>query len=48
MKKCQPAGPTGFVSEMLKAANESSRMLMTDVFNTVVTDGKIPQDPSRS
>ena len=42
------AGPTGVVSEMLKAAGETGTMWMTDMCNAVVRDGKIPKDWSRS
>ena len=33
---------------MLKAAGETGTMWMTDVFNAVVMDGKIPEDWSWS
>ena len=45
MRTC---GPTGVVSEMLKAAGETGTMWMTDVCNAVVRDGKIPEDWSMS
>ena len=48
MKQDMSAGPTGVVSEMLKAAGETGTMWMTDVCNAVVRDGKIPEDWSRS
>ena len=48
MKQGKSGGPTGLVSEMLKAAGETGTLWMTDVCNTVVRDGKIPEDWSRS
>ena len=48
MKQGKSGGPTGVVSEMLKAAGETGTMWMTDVCNAVVRDGKIPEDWSRS
>ena len=48
MKQRKSGGPTGVVSEMLKAAGETGTMWMTDVCNAVVRDGKIPEDWSRS
>ena len=44
MKKDGSAGPTGVVSEMLKAAGETGTIWMTDVCNAVVMDGKSPED----
>ena len=38
------AVPTRIVSEMLKAADETETMWMTDVCNAVMMDGKIPED----
>ena len=37
MKQGKSGGPTGVVSEMLKAAGETGTMWMTDVCNAVVT-----------
>ena len=37
--KMKSGGPTGVVSEMLKAAGETGTMWMTDVFNAVVGEG---------
>ena len=48
MKQGKSGGPTGVVSEMLKAAGETGTIWMTDVCNAVVRDGKIPEDWSRS
>ena len=42
------AGPTGVAAEVLKAAGETGTLWMTDVCNTVVKDGKVPEDWSRS
>ena len=38
MKQDRSAGPTGVVSEMLKAACETGTMWMTDVCNAVVIE----------
>ena len=48
MKHGKLGGPTGAVSEMIKAAGETGTLWMTDVCNAVVKDGKIPEDWSRS
>ena len=48
MKQGKSGGPTGVVSEMLKAAGETGILWMTDVCNAVVRDDKIPEDRSRS
>ena len=48
MKQGKSGGPTGVVSEMLKAAGETGILWMTDVCNAVMRDGKIPEDWSRS
>ena len=47
-KHGKSGGPTGVVLEMLKAANETGTLWMTDACNAVVRDGKIPEDQSRS
>ena len=39
MKQIKSAGPTGVVSEMLKAAGETGTLWMTDVCNAVARDG---------
>ena len=44
MKQGKSSGPTGVVSEMLKAAGETGTMWMADVCNAVVRDGRIPED----
>ena len=49
IKQNRSASPTGVVvSEMLKAADDSGTMWMTDVCKAVVMDGKIPEDWRRS
>ena len=48
MKQGKSGGPTGVVSEMIKAASETGTMWMTDVCNAVVGDDKISEDWSRS
>ena len=48
MKQGKSDGPTGVRSEMLKAADETGTMWMTDVCNAVVGDGIIPEDWRRS
>ena len=48
MKQSKSGGPTGVVSEMLKAAGKTGTLWITDVCNAVVKDGKIPEDWSRS
>ena len=48
MKQGKSGGPTGVVSEMLKAAGETGTLWMTNVCNAVVKDGKIPEDWSKS
>ena len=40
MKQGKSGGPSGVVSEMLKAAGETGALWMTDVCNAVVKDGK--------
>ena len=47
-KQGKSAGPTGVEVEMLKAAGETGTLWLTDVCNTVVKDGKVPEDFSRS
>ena len=46
--KASQGGPTGVVSEMLKAAGETGTLWMTYVCNAVAKNGKIPEDWSRS
>ena len=42
------AGPSGVVLEMIEAAGEVGLQWLTDIFNAVVRDGKIPEDWRRS
>ena len=48
MKSEKAAGPTGVVSEMLKAAGDGGVRWMTDLCNAVVKEGKIPDDWCKS
>ena len=48
MKKSKAAGPSGVVSDMLKAAGDAGTVWVTDVCNAVVRDGKIPEDWCKS
>jgi len=48
MKCGKAAGPSGLVAEMLKAAGEIGVQLLTDLFNAVVKEGKVPADWSKS
>src|SRR5206468_7315013 len=48
MKACKAAGPSGVVSEMIKAAGEAGERWMTDLFNQVIAEGKIPDDWRKS
>ena len=48
MKQGKVASPTGVVAEMLKAVGETGTLWMTEVFNAVVRDGKVPENWSRS
>ena len=42
MKMGKATGPSGVVLEMLKAAGEDGVTWMTELFNQIVSDGKIP------
>ena len=42
------AGPSGLVLEMIKASGEAGLQWLTDLFNAVVRDGRIPDDWRRS
>ena len=42
MKSGKASGPSGVVTEMLKAAGEKVIEWMTDLFNAVVREGKMP------
>jgi hypothetical protein len=48
MKAGKAAGPSGVVSEMLKASGEIGVVWVTDVCNAIVGEGKIPDDWRRS
>ena len=48
MKNDKSTGPTGVAAEMLKASGESGARWMSDLFNTVVKKGIIPEDWSKS
>ena len=48
MKSNKAAGPSGVVSDMLKAAGEAGTIWVTDLCNAVVRDGKIPEDWCKS
>jgi hypothetical protein len=48
VKSGKAAGPSGLVAEMLKAAGEIGVQLLTDLFNAVVKEGKVPADWSKS
>lgn len=48
MKIGKAAGPSGVVSEMLKAAGEDGIKWMTDLFNQIISEGKIPDDWKKS
>src|SRR4029077_11194203 len=38
------AGPSGIVSEMLKASGDEGITWMTSLFNKIIAEGKIPDD----
>ena len=48
MKRNKAAGPSGVVSDMLKAAGDAGIVWVTDVCNAVVRDGRIPEDWCKS
>ena len=48
MKVGKAGGPSGVVSEMLKAAGEDGVEWVTDLCNAVVREGKIPEDWKKS
>ena len=48
MKLGKAAGPSGVVTEMLKSAGEDGIKWMTDLFNQIVSEGKIPADWKKS
>jgi hypothetical protein len=48
MKSGKAAGPSGVVAEMIKAGGEVVIQWMTDLFNAIVMEGKVPMDWSKS
>jgi hypothetical protein len=48
MKRDKAAGPSEVVAEMLKGSGESGIRWMTDLFNAIVREGKIPTDWCKS
>ena len=44
MKDNKASGPSGVVADMLKAAGEAGAIWVTEVCNSVVKEGKIPED----
>ena len=44
MKNSKAAGPSGVVAEMLKAAGEAGTRWVTDVCNSIVREGKMPEE----
>jgi hypothetical protein len=48
MKNNKAAGPTGVVSDLVKAAGEAGIVWVTDMCNAVVKEGRIPADWSKS
>ena len=44
MKCNKAAGPSGIVSEMLKASGEAGIDLVTDLVNSILSEGVIPTD----
>ena len=48
MKEGKAAGPSGVVTEMLKAAGDVGVQWMTDLCNSVMTEGHIPDDWTKS
>jgi hypothetical protein len=48
MKVGKAAGPSGVVSEMLKSAGEDGVLWMTDLFNQIIAEGKVPADWRKS
>ena len=47
-KSAKAAGPSGVVAEMLKASGVVGIQSMTDLFNKIVQEGKIPRDWRKS
>ncbi|MBJ5547118.1 hypothetical protein JGG71_23225, partial [Salmonella enterica subsp. enterica serovar Derby] len=48
MKKGKAAGPTGVVTEMLKASQEVGVQWLTDLSNRIIDEGRIPGDWEKS
>ena len=48
MKCGKAAGPSGVVSEMLKASGDKGISCMTNLFNKVIAEGRIPEDWRKS
>ena len=48
MKNNKAAGPSGVAADMLKAAGEAGTRWVTDICNSVVKEGKIPEDWCKS
>ena len=44
MKNNKAAGPSGVISDMIKAAGETGTIWITDLCNSIVREGKIPKD----
>ena len=44
MKNGKAAGPSGIVSEMVKAAEEDSVDMITDLINQIIREGVVPAD----
>ena len=47
-KNCKAAGPSGVVSDMLKASDSAGVQWVTDLCNAIVRDGAIPSDWRKS
>src|SRR4029077_9354913 len=48
MKSGKAAGPSGIAAEMLKAAGEDGVLWVTDIYNAIVREGKIPTEWRKS
>ena len=48
MKLGKAGGPSGVVADMSKAAGDDGTRWMTELYNAVVREGKIPKNWSRS
>ena len=48
IKSNKAAGPSGIVADMLKAAGDAGSIWVTDVCNSVVKEGRIPEDWCKS